>query len=206
MIGHTDQANHQYDLSDFWDAAQSGNLPAVSFLKAPGFQDGHAGYSDPLAEQAFLVDTVNRLQKLPEWSDMAIIINWDDSDGWYDHVIGPIVSQSNTTADALTGPARCGMAANPAVYQGRCGYGPRLPLLLISPFADENFVDHSVTDQSSILRFIEDNWELGRIGDQSFDDKAGSLANMFNFKDHRNRQLFLNPSTGLESPSGLAKK
>ena len=206
MIGHTDQANHQYDLSDFWDAAQSGNLPAVSFLKAPGFQDGHAGYSDPLAEQAFLVDAVNRLQKLPEWSDMAIIINWDDSDGWYDHVLGPIVSQSNTTADALTGPARCGMATNPAIYQGRCGYGPRLPLLLISPFADENFVDHSVTDQSSILRFIEDNWELGRIGDQSFDDKAGSLANMFNFKDHRNRQLFLNPSTGLESPSGLAKK
>jgi len=42
-------------------------------------------------------------------------------------------------------------------------------------------VDHSVTDQSSILRFIEDNWELGRIGDQSFDERAGSLLNLFDF-------------------------
>ncbi len=58
MIGHTDQANHQYDTSDFWDAADSGNLPSVSFLKAPAFQDGHAGYSNPLNEQTFIVDTV----------------------------------------------------------------------------------------------------------------------------------------------------
>src|SRR5262249_25138215 len=49
MIGHTDQANHQYDLSDFWEAVAAGNLPAVSYLKAPGYQDGHAGYSSPLA-------------------------------------------------------------------------------------------------------------------------------------------------------------
>ena len=43
MIGYTDQANHQYDLSSFWIAADSGNLPAVSYLKAPRFQDGHPG-------------------------------------------------------------------------------------------------------------------------------------------------------------------
>src|SRR5579883_1903436 len=48
MIGHTDQANHQYDLTNFWQAADSGHLPAVSFLKAAAYQDGHAGYSDPL--------------------------------------------------------------------------------------------------------------------------------------------------------------
>lgn len=66
-------------------------------------------------------------------------------------------------------------------YQDRCGYGPRLPLMVISPYAKPNFVDHKVTDQSSILRFIEDNWKVGRIGNQSFDAKAGSLENMFNF-------------------------
>jgi phospholipase C len=65
-IGQSDQANHQYDLSDFWAAADAGHLPAVSYLKAPGYQDGHAGYSDPLDEQQFLVDTVNHLQRLPE--------------------------------------------------------------------------------------------------------------------------------------------
>lgn len=43
-------------------------------------------------------------------------------------------------------------------YQDRCGYGPRQPLLVISPYAKVNFVDHTITDQSSILRFVEDNW------------------------------------------------
>ncbi len=64
MIGKTNQANHEYDLTDFWNAAESGNLPSVSFLKAAAYQDGHAGYSDPLDEEHFLVDTINRLQKL----------------------------------------------------------------------------------------------------------------------------------------------
>jgi phospholipase C len=95
-IGDTDQAKHQYDLSDFWDAAESGNnLPSVSFLKAPAFQDGHAGYSNPLEEQNFIVETLNRIQKLPDWNSTAVIITYDDSDGWYDHVMPPIVSQSN---------------------------------------------------------------------------------------------------------------
>jgi phospholipase C len=196
MIGLTDQANHQYDLSDFWAAANAGNLPSVSFLKAPGFQDGHAGYSDPLAEQTFLVNTINQLQQLSEWKNMAIIIAYDDSDGWYDHVMPPIVNQSSTTDDALTGPGSCGVAAAGA-YQGRCSYGPRLPLIIISPFAKVNFVDHTLTDQTSILRFIEDNWALGRIGDQSFDEKAGSLLNMFDFGHGKpSHRLILDPVTG----------
>ncbi len=52
-IGWNGPANHQYDIADFVNAASAGNLPAVSFLKAPAFQDGHAGYSDPLDEQTF---------------------------------------------------------------------------------------------------------------------------------------------------------
>jgi phospholipase C len=67
MIGHTDQANHQYDLADFWAAANSGHLPQVSFLKAPAYQDGHAGYSDRTDEQTFLADTINHLESLPTW-------------------------------------------------------------------------------------------------------------------------------------------
>src|SRR5262249_7045712 len=61
MVGRTDAANHQYDLTDFFAAASRGNLPAVSFLKAAGYQDGHAGYSRPLAHQTFLVNTINSL-------------------------------------------------------------------------------------------------------------------------------------------------
>jgi phospholipase C len=195
MIGKTDQANHQYDVSDFWAAVNAKNMPAVSFLKAPAYQDGHAGYSDPLDEQTFLVDTINALQKTPEWKSTAVIIAYDDSDGWYDHVMGPILSQSNTPDDALSGPGACG-TAKAGAYQDRCGYGPRLPLLVISPFAKRNFVDNSLTSQTSILRFIEDNWSLGRIGDQSFDAVAGSLSNLFDFSHPIGAKLFLDPTTG----------
>jgi phospholipase C len=205
-IGHQDQANHQYDLKDFWAAADSGNLPAVSYLKAADYQDGHAGYSDPLDEQTFLTSTINHLEKLPSWSSTAVVIAYDDSDGWYDHQMGPIVTQSNTTAsappaiDALTGPGLCGSnpAQVPSGQQGRCGVGPRQPLLVISPYAKRNFVDGTFTDQSSVVKFIEDNWLGGtRIPGGAADAGAGTLDNMFSFsREGRNAPLFLDPSTG----------
>src|SRR5215813_6264228 len=89
-----DRANHQYDLHDFFDALTAGNMPAVSFLKAIAAQDGHAGYSDPLLEQKFLVRTVNAIMRSPFWRNTAIVIMYDDSDGWYDHQMGPIVNPS----------------------------------------------------------------------------------------------------------------
>jgi len=205
-IGHDGPANHNYDVLDFFDAVKKGNFPAVSFLKAIGVQDGHAGYSDPLDEQTFVVDTLNFLQKQPDWKETAVIIMYDDSDGWYDHQMGPIVNQSMGSADTLTGPGSCGSASNslPGVDPGnthalgRCGYGPRQPLLVISPYALENSVDHSATDQSSIIRFVEDNWLGGqRIGQGSFDSIANSITQMFDFKHRRdNGVLFLNPNTG----------
>ncbi len=201
MIGHTDQANHQYDLTNFWQAADSGHLPAVSFLKAAAYQDGHAGYSDPLDEQTFLVNTINHLESLPTWKSTAVIITYDDSDGWYDHVMPTIVNQSNDPAvDALNG-ASCGANTNGHSVLGgiedRCGYGTRLPLLVISPWAKANYVDNTLTDQTSILRFIEDNWLHGeRISSSSFDTIAGSLLNMFDFHHERDINLHLDPSTG----------
>jgi phospholipase C len=197
MIGHTDQANHQYDLTNFWQAADHNSLPAVSFLKAAEFQDGHAGYSDPLDEQTFLVNTINHLESLPSWKNTAVVISYDDSDGWYDHVMAPIINGSNDSAyDRLNGTT-CGGATSLGTYEDRCGYGPRLPLMVISPWAKTNFVDNTLTDQSSILRFIEDNWKTGQIGDSSFDAVAGSLLNMFDFKHGlRDINMRLDPSTG----------
>jgi phospholipase C len=207
MIGHQgDAANHEYDINDFWDAVKAHNMPAVSFLKARAIQDGHAGYSNPLDEQIFLVNTINALEKTDEWKETAVIISYDDSDGWYDHVMGPIVNQSNVSDDMLLGVAptsnNCGtpkpIDASGTIQNGRCGYGPRLPLLVISPFAKRNYVDHVVTDQSSILRFIEDNWNLGRIGNGSTDAIAGTLNGMFDFDDAgHNHKLFLDPVTGV---------
>ncbi|HEX3396573.1 MAG TPA: alkaline phosphatase family protein [Steroidobacteraceae bacterium] len=213
LIGQSsDGANHQYDTQDFFDAVNAGNFPAVSYIKAPGFQDGHAGYSDPLDEQTFVVQVINFLQKQKDWDSTAVVISYDDSDGWYDHELGQLVNHSTTTADALSGPGACGDGSsalpgiNPATLhaQGRCGFGPRMPLLVISPWARHNFVDHTMTDQSSILRFVEDNWLGGkRLGAGSFDTITNPIDNMFDFERESpgNRDRFiLDPSTGL--PTG----
>ena len=123
------------------------------------------------------------------------MVAYDDSDGWYDHVNPTIV---NGSQDPARDSAICTGA--PMVLTSasdRCGYGPRLPLLVISPFSKENFVDHTRTDQSSVAKFIEDNWRLPRIGGGSYDTLAGSLNDMFNFDDRDvSNKVILNPTTG----------
>ena len=203
--------NHEYDIHDFFDALKAGNLPAVSFLKAPADMDGHAGYSDPLLEQEFLVNTIDALEKSPLWNSTAVVINWDDSDGWYDHQMSPIVNSSavlnpanqSQYGDNLNGAGKCGSGTpqlkdGTTPIEGRCGYGPRIPIVVVSPYAKENFVDHTLTDQSSILRFIEENWGTTDIGGGSFDTLAGRLNTMFDFGERRFgiRRLFLDPDTG----------
>ena len=194
-----DTANHQYDTSDFnalLGAINRGylspdHLPAVSFLKAPGYEDGHAGYSDPYDEQQFITTEINALEHSPDWPSTAVIITYDDSDGYYDHVYGGIHNPSDTSGvanppgpqDFLTGTGLCGTGTPLAGQNGRCGYGPRLPFLLISPWAKRGAVDHTVTDFSSIPKFVEDNWGLPRIPG-SFDSSDGSLDSMFDFHGH----------------------
>jgi phospholipase C len=196
-------ANHQYDSHDFFDALTAGNLPSVSYLKAPAFQDGHPGYSNPIDEQNFAKQVVTAVQGSQEWASTAVVYLYDDSDGWYDHVMPPIVNPSTSVADAInginttTGVGTCnhglqqgtatpatallGNDGNPA--QGRCGYGTRQPLLVISPYAKKNYVDHTLTDQTSVLKFVEDNWLAGqRIQTGgSFDTIAGTIENMLSF-------------------------
>ncbi|WP_328636196.1 alkaline phosphatase family protein [Streptomyces canus] len=203
-IGHDGRANHNYDLSDFDAALDAGNLPAVSFLKAGEYQDGHAGYSDPLDEQHFLVKEINALQKSPEWTSTAIVIAYDDSDGWYDHVTSEVLNGSQDTTVGSNGKALDSPAcqSGPAAAGGdanRCGPGTRQPLLVISPYSKVNKVDHTATEQTSITQFIENNWRTGRIGGASFDQRAGSLTGMFDFRHPHNKQVLLNTDGSVKS-------
>ncbi len=196
-IGHTDQANHEYDLTNFSQALAANNLPSVSFLKAPEYQDGHAGYSDPIDEQHFLVSTINSLQKSKDWSSTAVVIAYDDSDGWYDHVASPISNGGGSDAAYNTGA--CLTTSSVIAGQAdRCGPGPRLPLLVISPWAKTNFVDHTQTEQASVLKFIEQNWWTGGIGGGSYDQRAGSLLNMLTLR-YNDKQVLLNQDGSVES-------
>jgi phospholipase C len=195
MIGHPDQANHQYDLTDFDAALAASDLPAVSFLKAAEYQDAHAGYSDPLDEQNFLVREINQIEKSPEWSSTAVVVAYDDSDGWYDQVSTPVTNGSrDTNADGNGDTPMCLNGPAPLAGQpDRCGPGPRLPLLVISPYARQNAIDHTLTTQASITKFIEDDWQTGRLGGGSFDATAGPLTSMFDFAKPQQRAVLLAP-------------
>jgi phospholipase C len=206
--GQVDPANHNYDLDDFYAAVKAGNFPSVSYVKLPAYQDGHAGYSDPLDEQTGTVELINFLQKQPEWKDTAVIVTYDDSDGWYDHAYArPTTASYDAIADQLNGPGQCGTGVqtqpqpnglNGQPVNGRCGPGTRIPFIVVSPFAKQNYVSHERISQASVVRFIEDNWLDGhRLGGGSLDADAGSIKDMFDFgPGGRAKELFLDPSTG----------
>jgi phospholipase C len=199
-----DPANHGYDLEDFFAAVGSGNYPAVSFIKTLAVQDGHPGNSDPLDEQAGLVSLVNFLQQQPDWDSTAIIVAYDDSDGWYDHAFAQTTSPSFSPSDALNGAGLCGAVGateptgvNGLPVAGRCGPGTRQPFLVISPYAKKNYVSHVRITQASIPQFIEDNWlNSQRLGGGSFDATTGSIVDMFNFDKKNSVALILDPTTG----------
>jgi phospholipase C len=150
------------------------------------------------------VNTINALQKTPDWKSTAVIVSYDDSDGWYDHAFSGVTNPSTSVADALTGTGMCGSGTPLAGQNGRCGYGPRLPLLVISPWAKRNFVSNTLTSQTSITKFIEDNWLNGQRIPGSFDSITGSIDDMFQFFSFHHRlkhpengkPFILNPVTG----------
>jgi phospholipase C len=201
-VGLTDQANHQYDLSWFDKTLQDGNMPAVSFLKAAEYQDGHPGYSDPLDEQTFLVNTINQIEQSNFWKSTAIVVTYDDSDGWYDHQPSVIVNGSNTSADTAicsSAPMILGGILNR--YPNRCGYSQRLPMVVISPWTRQNYVSHQLTNTASIIRFVEDNWLFGRrIGGGSYDSISRSIAGFGGLLDvfavPHFKPVILDPTTG----------
>jgi phospholipase C len=197
-IGRTDRANHQYDLSYFFEALKDGNLPSVSYLKATTAQSGHPGESDPLDEQKWLVDTINQIEESKDWASTAIVVTYDDSDGWYDHVAPHLLNGSHDStideAACASTPIRIGTA------NGRCGYSQRLPMLVISPYTRENYVSSNLTDTTSVVRFIEDNWLGGERIPGSFDATSGSLYATGGLLDFQAKPhctpVILNPTTG----------
>ena len=200
-----DPANHNYDLNDFFTAVGSGNFPSVSFIKMEAYQDEHPGNSNSLDAQAGFVKLVNFLQEQPDWDSTAVILAYDDSDGWYDHAFAPITQTSFSAQDALTAPGQCGtvgvtepLGVKGLPVHGRCGPGTRLPFLVISPFAKQNYVSHEFISQASIPQFIEFNWlNNQRLGGGSFDATTGSIMDLFDFTQKKSVKLILDQESGI---------
>ncbi len=149
--------NVQHGLNDFVSAAANGTLPAVSFLK-PGNDDGHPGYSTMYAYETFVARAVAAIQGNPNlWRSTAILITEDESGGYYDSgYIQPV---------------------------SFFGDGPRVPMLVVSPFARQGFVDHTYTDHVSILKFIEANWGLKPLTSYSEDNLPNPAPQAYVPKD-----------------------
>jgi phospholipase C len=206
-IGQTDQANHQYDLSYFTDALNGtggASLPSVSYLKPAEFQDGHPGYSDPLDEQTFLVNTINAIEQSSYWPSTAIAVTYDDSDGWYDHQAPTIINGSN---DAATDTSLCtSVAITVGTLNDRCGFSQRLPFIVISPWTRQNYVSHNLTNTASVVTFIEDNWLNDERIPGSYDAVSGSLASPGGLLDFQPpphmAPVILDPTTGAVVSAG----
>ena len=145
--------NTQHDLSDFISQASKGTLPAVTFLK-PGDDDGHPGYSTLAAFENFVARAVSAVQNnTAEWRSTAIFITMDETGGYYDSgYIQPV---------------------------SFFGDGPRVPMIVVSPFAKRDAVDHTYTDHVSILKFIEANWRLSPLTSYSTDNLPNPAPNVY---------------------------
>jgi len=165
------RANTQHDSNQFIADAAAGTLPAVSFLK-PGDDDGHPGYSTLAAWENFVARAIAAVQSNPTlWRSTAILITEDETGGYYDSgYIQPL---------------------------SFFGDGPRVPMIVVSPYAKVGFVDHTYNDHVSVLKFIEANWGLSPLTSNSEDNlpnatpgqyvpavrpAIGNLMTMFDFQ------------------------
>ncbi|MBV9014936.1 MAG: phosphoesterase [Alphaproteobacteria bacterium] len=143
---------HIKDATDFFAAVQQGNLPSVSFVKPDGLLDGHPATSKLDLFEGMLqkiLDTLDRNPKLK--AETAVFITFDEGGGYYDSgYIQPL--------DFF-------------------GDGPRIPLVVVSPFSHGGKVVHSYNDHASILKFIERNWGLSPLTGRSRDNLPNPVTN-----------------------------
>jgi phospholipase C len=147
------RAEHLLDETEFVRRAAAGTLPAVSFVKPLGTVNEHPGYSDILNAERHVDSLIDVVRNGPDWKDAAIIVTYDENGGFWDHVAPPNVD--------------------------RWGPGSRVPAIVISPFARQGFVDHTIYDTTSLLALIEHRFGLQPLSDR--DAHAADLRAAFRF-------------------------
>lgn len=148
--------------SQFVRAVRQGKLPSVSWLVTNEELSEHPPYSMCLGEN-WTVDQINAVMESKYWKSTLIVLTWDDFGGFYDHVAPPVSSY--------------------------LGLGPRVPTIMISPYARPHFVDHQRMDFISILRFIEDDYHLAPLN--QWDREARSITSSLNFGQRPQQPLTL---------------
>jgi phospholipase C len=138
----------------------------VSWLLPPGEYSEHPPGSMCEGEN-WTASVLNAVMQGPDWNSTAVFVTWDDFGGFYDHVAPPQVDQF--------------------------GLGPRVPLLIISPYAKAGYVSHTVYEHTSVLKFIETRYGLKAL--TSRDAAANNMLDSFNFAQAPQAPLLLQPRT-----------
>lgn len=154
------------DTSQFIKDIKAGTLPQVSWVVMNEGESEHPPHSSCAGEN-WTVRQLNALMQSPLWSNTAVFLNWDDFGGFYDHVAPP---KLNFIA-----------------------YGPRVPSMVISPYARRDFIDHHVYDFASILRYIEDKYQLPSLSE--YDRRAQSIVGSLDFSEAPISPLILHTRT-----------
>jgi phospholipase C len=146
---------HLKDTIDLYSAIQSGNLPAVSYVKPSGLVDGHPASSKLDLFEGFVKKIVDQVQANPTlWASTAIFVTFDEGGGYYDSgYIQPV--------DFF-------------------GDGTRIPMIVVSPFTTPGSISHQYNDHVSILKFIEYNWNLPPITNRSRDNLPNPVPSQAN--------------------------
>ena len=151
--GTAAKKEHLKDEKDFLAAIEAGKLPAVVFWKPLGAENEHPGYADIVSGDRKVADVLTKLRKSPLWKGSAVIITYDENGGFWDHVAPPKLD--------------------------KWGPGARVPTIIVSPFAKRAYVDHTLYDTTSILKFIQLRYRLAPLGDR--ESRVGDLTNAFRF-------------------------
>jgi len=162
------------DLKEYFSDLKNGTLPAVSYI-TPDFQDSEHPPAPPALGMWYVTRIVNALMESPYWKDSVIFITWDDYGGFYDHVTPPEV-------DSL-------------------GFGPRVPMIVISPYAKPEHISHYTYEFSSVLKFIEERWGLGYL--TARDHWADDMRDCFDFSQQPNSALVIPIPADLPKFDGL---
>lgn len=179
-------ARQVVDVQQYYQDVRTDTLPGVSYIVSSG--DSERPPEKPARGEAFVRSLLNALMQSGAWARSAVILTYDDSGGWYDHVPPPTITPN--------GSASSGLAQAQADQQ----LGLRVPTLLISPFAKASYVDHEQTDTTSILRFIEQNWNLAPL--TARDATAANLTGALNLNQapHPAAVVTPNPAPSVVRP------
>ncbi|EYS97805.1 phospholipase C [Cupriavidus sp. SK-4] len=193
-------------LDAFRRDIKEGRLPQVSWINAPSIYCEHPGPSSPVQGAWFLQEVLDALTAVPEvWSKTVLLVNFDENDGYFDHVPSPsapsvnpdktlagkaTLSDSEMQAEYFNHPAPPGSRSQPAADGRVYGPGPRVPLYAISPWSRGGWVNSQVFDHTSVLRFLEARFGVEEPNISPFRRAVcGDLTSAFNFKTPNSEAL-----------------